>query len=82
MKPTQIDGIMLIYNYALLLTGGWLVLEAGIDDKWTLFGILIVPTLIFSIYFHYAMKPRFTRALRPSDDDDETDDHGFWPFHW
>lgn len=74
MNVTKHDWIMLMYNFAVALTGGYAVLTMGITDRWALFGMTFVFGIIWTIYFKYAMLHRFTDHPRFAGDDDEEEE--------
>ena len=67
MDITKHDGIMLLYNFAVVVTGGYAVLTMDIGDRWTMFAFAFVFAIIWTIYFKFAMlrrladHPRFAR---------------------
>lgn len=69
MRPTVSDGIMLLYNYAVLLSGWVLVTHLGVRDRPTLLGLSAVIAVGWTVYFRFGMQPRLADRIR-----DETDE--------
>ena len=57
---TKHDGMMLLYNFAVVLSGGYAVLTFGIPDRVTLFAFALVFSIFWTVYFKFAMFRRFT----------------------
>jgi hypothetical protein len=59
MDLTRGDLTMFIYNYAVAISGGWLVLFVpGIDDRLPFLGAALVPTIIWTLYFKYRIRSK------------------------
>lgn len=59
MELTVRDAIVLVYNYAVVLSGWVLVTQLGIEERIPLLGISILVALAWTIYFRLDMQPRF-----------------------
>ncbi|MCU4743852.1 hypothetical protein OB955_16640 [Halobacteria archaeon AArc-m2/3/4] len=72
MELSMTDVTVYIYNVAVVLTGGFLIMEAGIEDRAVLIGLAAVLGLFWTVYFRYSMAPKLA-SLAGDDDDDEND---------
>lgn len=66
MELTSTDLSVLVYNYAVVLSGGYATMRLGIDDRWMLFGLLFVFALFWTAYFRLDMVAR----IRDADDEE------------
>lgn len=72
MRPTLSDGIVLMYNVAVLLSAGYMTVQFGIDDRMVLLGIAVVFGLFWTVYFRIAVLPRLLEhADLPVDEEEE-----------
>lgn len=58
MRPTLTDGIMLMYNVAVLLSAGYMTAQLGIEDRWLLLGLAVVFGVFWTVYFRISVLPR------------------------
>lgn len=58
MRPTARDGIVLIYNYAVVLSGWVLVTRFGVTDRGDLLVLSAVIAIVWTIYFRFGMTSR------------------------
>lgn len=52
------DFNVFLYNYAVALSGGFVTMRLGIDERETLFGLMFVFAIIWTIYFRLDMSSR------------------------
>ncbi|MFP8953484.1 hypothetical protein ACLI4Z_10990 [Natrialbaceae archaeon A-arb3/5] len=60
MDVIKHDGIMLLYNFAAVLSGGYAVFTMGITDRWVMIGIAFSFAVVWTVYFKFAMVERFS----------------------
>ena len=70
MDVTITDFSVLLYNFAVVLSGGFAVMQIGVDDRAFLLVLAFVFAVFWSIYFRLRMMPR----LVPDESDDEDDE--------
>ncbi|MFC4988001.1 hypothetical protein [Saliphagus infecundisoli] len=71
MRPTLSDGVMLMYNVAVLLSAGYMTVQFGIEDRVVLLGIAVVFGLFWTVYFRIAVLPRLLEnADLPADEEE------------
>ena len=70
MAVTKHDGIMLMYNYAVVLTGGFAVLELGVNTREALFIITLIFSIVWTVYFRFGMIPKFVDHPRFAPEDE------------
>lgn len=70
MRPTPSDGIVLIYNYAVVLSGGWMVSQLdlasgllGLEGKWLLLVLAIPLAIGWTVYFRFGMASRLLERM-------------------
>lgn len=67
MQVTSADGIVFIYNYAVVLSGWILVTRFGIEDRAVLLGISALIALAWTVYFRFGMKSRLLERMESGD---------------
>lgn len=70
MDVTIKDFSVLLYNFAVVLSGGFAVMQIGIDDRAFLLVLSFIFAVFWSVYFRLRMMPRLT-ADESEDEDDE-----------
>lgn len=70
MELSLTDLTVYVYNVAVALTMGFLVMEVGIEDRAVLVGVALVLGLFWTGYFRYSMLPKL-EGLASEDEDDE-----------
>lgn len=68
MRPRVRDGIVLIYNYAVVLSGWVLVTRFGISDQNALLGFSVVIALGWTLYFRFGMESRLADLSESADE--------------
>lgn len=63
MQPTVSDGIVLVYNYAVVLSGWVLVTQVGIQDRLTLLVVSAAIAVGWTIYFRVGMTPKLAARI-------------------
>lgn len=71
MELSVTDMGLLVYNYAVILSGGVATMQLGIDDRMTLVVLLLPFALFWSGYFRLRMVPRLVDKYG-SDDEAQT----------
>lgn len=71
MQITKIDIAVFVYNFALVLSGGYAVLVFSIQDRPVLFASVFVLAAFWTVYFRLSMQSRLLN-LRSGPADDET----------
>ena len=66
MRATRDDAVVLFYNYAVVLSGGWLVVQFGIESKLILLGLAAVVAVVWTVYFRFGMVSRLEFDEEPS----------------
>lgn len=66
MQPTALDGIILIYNFAVVLSGAYAAIYFGIQEQGVMFGTAFVIAIVWTVYFRYGMLHRITPRVDPS----------------
>jgi len=61
MNPTRHDVTVLIYNFGVVLSGGYAMSEFGLDlqGRTTMFGIAFMFAIVWTVYFKFSMVRRF-----------------------
>ncbi|MEY7851740.1 hypothetical protein AB7C87_21355 [Natrarchaeobius sp. A-rgal3] len=72
MKPTMADLVVLFYNYAVILSAGYAVIQLNVDDRLLLLGVGLVLALFWTGYFRFSIRPRLVQ--RDEDEPTETSD--------
>lgn len=54
-RPTKHDGMTLVYNLAVVLTGGWAAARLDLTAPSELLGTAVVLAVAWTIYFKFAM---------------------------
>lgn len=52
------DVVILVYNYAVVLTAAYIPLLSGIDDRFVLLGSGFLLALFWTGYFRYRIRPQ------------------------
>lgn len=73
MRPTTVDGIVLIYNFAAVLSGAYANAFLPIDERAALFGTAFLLAILWTVYFRYGMIPRLAERI----DTDDVDEDGW-----
>ncbi len=68
MRPTMDDLVVLFYNYAVILSAGYTVIQLDVDDRVPLLGVGLVLALFWTGYFRFSIRPRVVQR-----DEDESD---------
>lgn len=71
MNVTKYDGLLFLYNFAVVLSGGYLLLFLDVSDRWAMVAIAFVLALVWTSYFRYGMIPRLAGHPRFGEDEDE-----------
>lgn len=71
MNVTKHDWIMLLFNVAVVLSGGFAAMTMGITNRWILLGISFVFGVVWTIYFKFAMLHRLADHPRFASEEDE-----------
>ena len=69
MDVTKHDGAMLVYNFAVVLSGGLLVQVGGLTDRTGMSAVAFAVALLWTVYFRFAMVDRFVDHPRLADED-------------
>ncbi|WP_255171482.1 hypothetical protein [Natrononativus amylolyticus] len=56
--------VVFMYNFGVVLSGGYVIMHFGIDDRFLFFGIMFVFALFWTAYFRYAMYDRLITLER------------------
>lgn len=60
MQPTVEDAVVLVYNYAVVVSGWVLVTRFGFQSRTTLLALSLAVAVAWTVYFRTSMRPRFT----------------------
>lgn len=74
MEITKHDGIMLLYNSAVVLSGGYAIQTMDIGDRWALFALSFFFGIVWTVYFKYGMLHRFTDHPRFVGEEEEEEE--------
>lgn len=58
MELTQFDAAMLVYNYAVVLSGGAIVLSLDVRSRTGLLAVGLAVAVFWTAYFHLGMLER------------------------
>jgi hypothetical protein len=72
LRPTASDGIVLLYNYAVVLSGGWVAMRLGIQDNVQLLTFALLLVVGWTVYFRIGMAPRLSRLADGEDAEEST----------
>ncbi|WP_207591822.1 hypothetical protein [Halomontanus rarus] len=75
MELSMSDVTVYVYNVAVLITGGFLVMELQITDRAVLIGLAFVLGLFWTAYFRYSMAPKLA-AMSAENDEGEGESEG------
>jgi hypothetical protein len=67
MDVTRADATMLLYNYAVVLSGGWIAMTLNVSDRVLLLGITLLPAIVWTVYFRLRMLSLLADALGTRD---------------
>lgn len=73
MELSMTDVTVYVYNVAVLITGGFLVMELEITDRAVLIGLAFVLALFWTAYFRYSMAPKLAEMTAEDDEDGDPD---------
>ncbi|MFB6296645.1 MAG: hypothetical protein ABEH66_07400 [Halobacteriales archaeon] len=59
MQVTKHDATMLMYNFAVVLSGSYAVWNFPVDSRTFLFGLSFFFGIVWTVYFKFAMVDRF-----------------------
>ena len=61
MQITRHDVTMLLYNFGVVLSGGYVIVEyeVGLNNRAVLLGISFVFAIVWTVYFKFSMVRRF-----------------------
>lgn len=62
MDISVTDFNILLYNYAVVLSGGYVTMQLQIDSRGILFGFTFIFAVIWTVYFRLDMVSRVTDA--------------------
>lgn len=60
MRPTRNDGVILFYNYAAVLSGGYVAMTLDVQNRWELLALTFVLAVGWTVYFRFGMVPRLS----------------------
>lgn len=75
MELSMTDVTVYVYNVAVVITGGFLVMELQITDRAVLIGLAFVLGLFWTAYFRYSMAPKLA-AMSAENDEGEGESEG------
>lgn len=58
MRITVSDWVVFLYNFGVVLSGGYVVMTFNIDDRVILFGLMFVFAFFWTVYFKFYMRSR------------------------
>lgn len=76
MRPTLSDGVILVYNVAVLLSAGYMTVQLDIRNRWALLGLALVFGIFWTVYFRISVLPRLLEEADVSTEADDDDANG------